>query len=380
MRDIEELIAEIHENTHQTVIAIAGGGSLAVAWLLSVPGASKTILESVVPYGRLSMVNLLGFEPDQYVSPETAQAMAKACYQRALKLRESNLPVLGVACTATLVTDRIKRGDHRCSLSIWSANQVINCDLILDKGKRDRRGEEKLVSRLLLQLLSQGMDIESKLEIGFSDMESPEFEILNHGSPVARLLSGEVNTVLVDEDGTMSVDELVASPILPGSFSPLHSGHEGLAKVAAGELGAPVVFDISVQNVDKPPLGEEEIYARLAQFAGKFKVVLTRAETFQKKSRLFKEIPFVIGWDTAVRLIDPRYYSNDHSTMCMALAELCANGSRFLVAGRTNSSGFKTLDDVMIPEGFGFLFSPIPEALFRLDVSSTELRAYNVDP
>ena len=379
MRDIEELIGKIHEDTHQTVIAIAGGGSLAVAWLLSVPGASKTILESVVPYSRLSMVNLLGFEPDQYVSPETAQAMAKACYQRAMKLRESNLPVMGVACTATLVTDRIKRGDHRCSLSIWSAERVINCDLVLDKGKRDRSGEEELVSRLLLQLLSQSMDIESKLEVGFSDMESPELESLDHGSPVARLLAGEVDTVLVNVDGTMSVDELVASPILPGSFSPLHFGHEGLAKVAEGELGAPVVFEISVVNVDKPPLEEKEIHARLAQFAGKFEVILTRAETFQKKSRLFKEIPFVIGWDTAVRLIDPRYYGNDHSTMCMALAELCANGSRFLVAGRADNSGFKTLDDVMIPEGFGFLFSPIPETLFRLDVSSTELRTHNRD-
>ena len=126
MSDIENLINKIHGDPHQTVIAIAGGGSLAVAWLLSMPGASRTILESVVPYGRLSMVSLLGFEPDQYVCPETAQAMAKACYQRAIKLRENDLPVLGVACTATLVTDRIKRGDHRCSLSVWSGHRVLN--------------------------------------------------------------------------------------------------------------------------------------------------------------------------------------------------------------------------------------------------------------
>ena len=61
--------------------------------------------------------------------------------------------------------------------------------------------------------------------------------------------------------------------------------------------------------------------------------------------------------------------------MCAALAELCANGSKFLVAGRVDSSGFKTLEDVPIPDGFSFLFSSIPESIFRLDLSSTQLRA-----
>ena len=377
MSDIENLVNKIHEDPHQTVIAIAGGGSLAVAWLLSMPGASKTILESVVPYGRLSMVNLLGFEPDQYVCPETAQAMAKACYQRAMKLRENDLPVLGVACTATLVTDRIKRGDHRCSLSVWSGHRVLNYDLVLEKGKRDRSGEEELVSRMLLQLLSISMDLESNLEIGFSGNETPQCQSLDHPNAVSRLLAGDVDSILVEIDGTMNVDRPVDGPILPGSFSPLHPGHEGLAQAAENELGVPVVFEISVVNVDKPPLEEAEINRRLMQFAGKFKVVLTRAETFQKKSRLFKNTKFVIGWDTAVRLIDPHYYGDDYRSMCAALAELCVNGSTFLVAGRVDSLGFKSLEDVPVPDGFSFLFSSISESVFRLDMSSTQLRAHD---
>ena len=375
MNDIENLIKKIHEDPHQTVIAIAGGGSLAVAWLLSMPGASRTILESVVPYGRLSMVNLLGFEPDQYVCPETAQAMAKASYQRGMELRENDFPVLGVACTATLVTDRIKRGDHRCSLAVWSDQKVLNCDLILEKGKRDRSGEEELVSRMLLQILSKSMNLGSNLNIGLSGNETPKCQTLDHANAVSRLLDGDVESILVEIDGTMNLDTPVEGPILPGSFRPLHPGHEGLAQAAENELGAPVVFEISVVNVDKPPLEEAEINRRLEQFAGKYKVVLTRAETFQKKSRLFKNTQFVVGWDTAIRLIDPHYYGNDYRSMCAALAELGANGSKFLVAGRVDGLGFKTLEDVPIPEGFSFLFSSIPESLFRLDVSSTQLRA-----
>ena len=63
--------------------------------------------------------------------------------------------------------------------------------------------------------------------------------------------------------------------------------------------------------------------------------------------------------------------------MCAALAELCVNGSTFLVAGRVDSLGFKTLEDVPIPDGFIFLFSSIPESVFRLDMSSTQLRAHD---
>ena len=230
---------------------------------------------------------------------------------------------------------------------------------------------------MLLQILSISMNLESNLEIGFSGNETPQCQSLDHANAVSRLLAGDVDSVLVDIDGTMNVGTPVDGPILPGSFSPLHPGHEGLAKVAENELGAPVVFEISVVNVDKPPLEEEEINRRLAQFAGKFKVVLTRPETFQKKSRLFKNTEFIIGWDTAVRLIDPHYYGNDYRSMCAALAELCANGSKFLVAGRVDSSGFKTLEDVPIPDGFSFLFSSIPESVFRLDMSSTQLRAHD---
>lgn len=31
-----------------------------IGWLLSVPGASNTVLEAVVPYSRMSMIQLLG--------------------------------------------------------------------------------------------------------------------------------------------------------------------------------------------------------------------------------------------------------------------------------------------------------------------------------
>ena len=375
MEKVNQLITKIHAMPQQAVVAVAGGGSLGVAWLLAVPGASRTLLESVVPYSRLSMIGLVGQEPEQYVSAETARDMARACYQRALLLREGNAPVLGLACTATLATDRVKRGDHRCSLAIWDEDQAISCDLTLDKGSRDRAGEEELVSRLLVQLLARGMGIESQLPLGLNESEQPHFQAHSHASPIQRLLAGDISSVTVHPDGIMLAGEAVSNPLLPGSFSPWHYGHRELAAVAEKELGSPVAYELSVVNVDKPPLKEEEILQRIGQFRGKAILVLTRAETFHKKGKLFPGVSFVIGWDTAVRLVEPRYYDGDYSIMCRALAELGAAGTRFLVAGREDGGNFKTLADVAVPAGLDFMFQGIPESAFRADVTSTELRS-----
>ena len=81
-----------------------------------------------------------------------------------------------------------------------------------------------------------------------------------------------------------------------------------------------------------------------------------------------------MGWDTAIRLVAPRYYDDDPETMMIALAEMLASGTRFLVAGREDQGVFKTLQDVLVPEGFAGLFRDIKEDQFREDVSSTQIR------
>ena len=83
---------------------------------------------------------------------------------------------------------------------------------------------------------------------------------------------------------------------------------------------------------------------------------------------------FRIGWDTAVRLVEPRYYGGDEAGMVRALAAIRHLGCRFLVAGRVHDGIFALPAEVRVPEGLEDLVSPIPEAAFRCDLSSTELR------
>jgi hypothetical protein len=60
----------------------------------------------------------------------------------------------------------------------------------------------------------------------------------------------------------------------------------------------------------------------------------------------------------------------------MALGEIASSGSRFLVAVRIDAGGrVRALNDIPVPRRYADLFTEIPEHRFRLDLSSSELRA-----
>jgi hypothetical protein len=79
---LEALIKALHENPTKAVAYVTGGGVNTVSWLLSVPGASNTVLEATVPYARDALMDVLGGkEPEQYCSEVRAGACMDACVQ-----------------------------------------------------------------------------------------------------------------------------------------------------------------------------------------------------------------------------------------------------------------------------------------------------------
>jgi len=166
------------------------------------------------------------------------------------------------------------------------------------------------------------------------------------------------------------------SPILfPGSFNPIHQGHWDLARIAEQMLGEPVAFEMSVRNVDKPTMTAAEIRARLRPFNWQASVWLTHAPRFVDKAAIFPGATFVVGADTALRIVSPRYYEDDAERMLARLAEIAERGCRFLVACRVDArQQCIGLRDLPIPGTFRSLFDEIPAERFRWDVSSTELR------
>jgi hypothetical protein len=161
------------------VLVVTGGGAQAIADLLAVPGASKTVLEALVPYSDRSLTEFLGASPTQAVSVGTAAAMARAAYQRARQLREEPaVPVLGLSCTATLVTDRPKKGEHRAHVGLCAGIDTRVYSLTLTKGARDRRGEERVVSNLLLNMLAEACGVRVPAEIGLLPDEKIAIETI----------------------------------------------------------------------------------------------------------------------------------------------------------------------------------------------------------
>ena len=372
--ETQRVVERLHASPTMAVLAVAGAGAESLTWLLREQGASRTVLEVLVPYSSASLAEFIGGEPKRYVSSQTAADMSRAAYRRAALLREHDGPVVGVGCTAAIATDRARRGGHRCHVAAWRQDGMTLYNLELVKGLRDRAEEDRLASKLVLRALCEASHVAFDLPLGLEEGERVEVQSVQYSDLIHALLADHVGTVTVRRDGTMIADGASRGGVLSGSFDPLHAAHERLAAAASEILGADVWFELSVTNVDKPTLGESEVLRRVAQFAGTSDVVVTRAVVFQQKARLFPGCTFVIGWDTAVRLVAPRYYGCNESTMMAALHDMRRLGCRFLVAGRLAGDSFRTLDDVALPRGFEDMFTPVPESVFRCDVSSTELR------
>ena len=74
-----------------------------------------------------------------------------------------------------------------------------------------------------------------------------------------------------------------------------------------------------------------------------------QAPLYTNKARLLPRSTFVVGYDTAIRLVMPKYYGGEVD-MLLQFAELKHAGCSFLVAGRAEGDDFKGLKDLEMPE------------------------------
>jgi hypothetical protein len=375
MRDeIRQMVQQIHDRSGRTVIVTAGAGTQAVAWILGVAGASRTLLEALVPYEESSFNDFLGQKPAQYVASETAGLLAGRAVKRARHLWRGPEPVIGLACTATIVTDRPKRGEHRAHICAWTAEKIIHHSLHLLKGARDRNGEERLVSQLLLNALAEAYGLEARLALSLGEGDGHEYQRVLVAEQARKLLAGQLDYFSLSADGQLD-GAPIGTAILSGAFNPLHQGHTAMAEAAAEMLGVAVSFELTAVNADKPPLAERECLRRLLQFAGRYPILVSSAPTFLAKSRLFPGTTFVVGFDTAERILQARFYGGKETQMVAALTEIRERGCNFLVAGRQDEHGqFHEADELNIPAALQDLFHTLPDDRFRHDISSTDLR------
>lgn len=201
-----------------------------------------------------------------------------------------------------------------------------------------------------------------------------------------------------------------------------------------------VLFEMSLTNADKPPMEAQEASRRVSLFGDLVQeinsviqqgndqsppevstakgsqqviatmpkdwgVLLTNAPLFREKVRVLqkylapsgaggvgakhgRKMTFVIGTDTMVRILHPKYYGNVMDNVIQSLREMKREGVHFVVGGRLeqikNADGtlskeakFVTGEQELkhLPTDVAEMFTMIQEKDFRVDISSTELRA-----
>lgn len=171
------------------------------------------------------------------------------------------------------------------------------------------------------------------------------------------------------------------------------------SKVDKHDNDPTVLFEMSVTNADKPPLDPSEVERRvnffptLLDMPQDWGVILTNAPLFSQKTSLLdgvlknsspfsnRKMTFVLGTDTFVRIINPKYYNNCIENMIDALVQMKMKGVHFIVGGRleqTESGSNKFINGEeevkSLPMHVQEMFTLLTEEEFRLDVSSTEIR------
>lgn len=376
--ELLNLIRLIHKSPYRVVLATAGAGTQALSDLLAVSGASDTLLEARVPYAKNAFMDFVGGEPKKFVSAKAARLLAGSAFYRAQHLTQQFPDVdhlVGLACSASIATNRPKRGDHHAWIVTWQKDQIIQVHITLDKEKRTRNEEEILISKIMLNLLGRACELPHKIPLDLTDQDKIKVRVRKHADDIQDFLDGKSDFVGIQAYGKTKTSGMNPTVLMPGSFNPLHQGHTELAAAAQQVLDAPVAFEISALNVDKPPLAKEVVLSRIAQFAGHYPIYVTGAKTFLDKAQLFPNTVFVIGFDTAERIFMPKYYDNSETVMFEAVREIQTLGCRFLVAGRKGKDGvYDPPESLQVPFEFADLFIPIPDGLFRRDISSSELR------
>ena len=400
MSDMSRLqINELHQRPDKGVFVAMGGGAEFLASLLTIPGASQTVLEAAIPYSFVALTEWLGREPLQACAADTAIAAAYKAWEKAIHfahLQKSDNPLkeslFGLSITASLSTNRPKRGQQRAFITYYSPLRMLTLSIYFKHNALTRVLEEAMISTLATALLSKATSADTLWQEIAADpglllratdhqtwltehkITSLELSLVENPLQIQNLANQQKSILCYhSKQGRFEHDTSVPVGLLSGSFNPLHEAHTHLRKHAENVLGGDVWYEMPILNAEKGIMHIPEVLARLNQF-DEIPVVLSNLPRFVDKAIHFPGMTFIIGMDTALRLFDPKFYTDSEELMWNALETIIEHNCRFLVACRKTVGGLYEPEQLDIPSRYRELIIGISCEEFFMPISSTEIR------
>ena len=384
---VRDVVLKIHETPHKAVLAVTGGGSEVIGELLRHGSGSNTILDAQVPYNQAAFDDFVKGKPDKYCSPGAARDLAMAAYNRAVKLAGNNENIIGIGCTCSLMKDGERAGrEHHAYIAVQTKDSTENYNLngVLKKTNDfesvDRNKQETKVSHYIILALAKACGLDSEFTMKSLDIsiyEKSNYSITVGRKEFVRVISGETRVECFDKTGLSKPDSEKSRIIFPGSFRPFHYGHAKIAAKIHELTGKTVDLEINVRNVDKAAINYTDLQDRfmlcLAQTEKELwmgDIYLTSLTTFAAKSAYFENCEFIVGWDTLVRINDPKYVDFE-----WALKQLHENNARLHVFHRI-INGISTVEDKtqIHPRLLELCTIYGPDVLEPMDISSSQIR------
>jgi nicotinic acid mononucleotide adenylyltransferase/nicotinamide mononucleotide (NMN) deamidase PncC len=364
---MEDRIMDIHRSPFRIVLAITGGGTEAIGELLRHGGGSDTLLEAIIPYSNESLHDLIGKEPASYASAETAKDMAMSAYRRALFLdtgfHKDPLSLIGIGVTCKLVKQGPEREgrQHEVYFASQSYDRSTVSGISL-KMKGCREEQERIVANYILERIASLCDPKKYAGHNIRENNTGEKTLILENEAeadhaVSELLLKTLESINSGKNTTpmkanLGVSSSKPGIIMSGSFNPCHKNHIEMAMIASEKYGMPVDFEISLANVDKPPIDYISLKERLESLRSCMQdmkkgsagnIYLSNSPLFADKAILFPGSVFLIGTDTLNRLFNIDYYRKGEDMQSL-IEHFKNHNTRFLVFRRKDADICNEMD------------------------------------
>lgn len=392
---LTSLVEKIHASPFRYSLIVTGAGGMSIASLMAVAGCSRSLINAQVPYSPNVTRDILDHTPTKHVCPATGRQLAQHAFADAKAALSGNEVhhVVGIGATAAIQTDRERRSPDAVFVSFWANGKAQDYTCSLPKNGT-RAEQEATISTLILKAMADAAGIDTAADgIQLENLQVKEYAAIP--SAVQAVLSGQAKCALFNKHGEVRMDfapyarenydhEKAIYLLYPGSFKPLHWGHTELGRVAGDVMQRystekkPVylTYEISASIVGKKDVCEADFEERLKQFTSQHRrVAITGAKLFVEKAEMFPNHGLIVGIDTARRVLDPCYYDNSEAKMIEAMQAIERFGCYFVVGGRKHGDEWDDLSCLQVPAPVKHMFKGINPADFRVDISSTEIRA-----